>query len=187
MKSPRNRLAAVAVEGRIFAIGGMERLEHLEDTAVVEIYDSATNSWTRGTNAPSDGHGHGMAAVGHEIVVAGGFGDMQSTYIYDTRADKWRAGARMPETRLFPGCAAVGGSVYVFGNRDDGDIPLLRYDVGTDTWATVAQTSVKTHRTAAVVLHGQIYVIGGEDNVTYGLLSRVSRYDPAKGEWTHSE
>ncbi len=187
MRSPRNRMAGVTVDGRIYVIGGMERREHLENTAVVDIYDPATDSWARGTNAPVDGHGHAMAVVGHEIVVAGGFGDLQSTYIYDTRADKWREGARMPEGRLFAGCAVVGGSVYVFGDRDHGDIPLLRYDFAADTWTMVAPTSVKTHRTAAVALNGLIYVIGGEDNVAYGLLDRVSRYDPAKGAWTHSD
>jgi N-acetylneuraminic acid mutarotase len=125
--------------------------------------------------------------IGHEIVAVGGLGDLRRTFIYDTRGDKWRTGAVMPEDRLFAAAAAVNGAVYVAGDRDDGDIPLLRYNVARDTWQTVVPASVMTHRTACVALNGMIYVIGGEDNVSYGLLNRVSRYDPATGSWQHSE
>lgn len=186
LPTPRNRFAAATIGDRIFVVAGMELREHLENTAVVDVLNARTLRWTRAADLPSTGHGHGLAAAGDTLVVAGGMGDLRETWLYDSVADKWRKGATLPETRLFPAAAAVGGKVYLVGNRESGDIPLLRYDLASDKWEQIAPASVRTHRTAGAELGGLIYVIGGEGEEG-GELARVSRYDPATGVWVHSD
>jgi hypothetical protein len=130
-----------------------------------------------------------MAAAGEKLVVCGGINtggkDDANCWLYDAGADKWTTGPNMPQGRLFPAAASVAGNVYVMGNRAYGDVPLLRYESGANKWHVAGPASVRAHRTSAAVVDGLIYVIAGEGDDAE--LSRVSRFDPATGVWTHSD
>jgi WD40 repeat protein len=60
-----------------------------------------------------------------------------------------------------------------------------RYESGANKWHVAGPASVRAHRTSAAVVDGLIYVIAGEGDDAE--LSRVSRFDPATGVWTHSD
>ena len=53
MPDPRNRFSAVAIGNRIYAIGGQYHHDSMQlDQARVDIYDAATDSWSRGPDLP---------------------------------------------------------------------------------------------------------------------------------------
>lgn len=67
--SSRDRAACVAVDNKIYVIGGFNDLRYL---ASVEIFDPATETWTRGPSMNHSRIGHGAAVVGGKIYVIGG-------------------------------------------------------------------------------------------------------------------
>jgi len=71
MPTPRDQLAAVAFEGRVWAIGGRSSFLGTQ-YANVEIYDPATDSWRTGAPLPSARGGLAAAALGDRIFVFGG-------------------------------------------------------------------------------------------------------------------
>ena len=68
MPTPRHDLQAIAVNGSIYAISGANDLT----VDAVEIYDVATDSWTRGPSIPTRRGWLGAARIGRKIYVAGG-------------------------------------------------------------------------------------------------------------------
>ncbi len=69
--SPREHLAATALGGKVYALGG--RLAGLDtNRATVEAYDPRTNRWNRLPDLPTARGGTGAAAVGGRIVSVGG-------------------------------------------------------------------------------------------------------------------
>ena len=179
MPTPRNRLCAGAIGSAVYVVGGMDQA----DTDLVEAIDTSTLKWSDAARLPAKSHGHALAVVNERLLVAGG-SRPDATWIFE--AGKWREGGKLPGAHLFAAAVAVDGAVLLIGNRDRGESPLLRYDLKTDKWEQIAEKSIRTHRTAAVYLDGKVYVIAGEDPEG-GELARVSVYDPATGEWRHSD
>src|SRR5262245_28914027 len=70
---PRQELGVAAVEGRVYAIGGIgiDR----QASKVVEIFDIRTGEWRLGPSLPIPMHHPNVASVGSKIYVAGGFSD----------------------------------------------------------------------------------------------------------------
>ena len=186
LPTPRNRLAAGVIGNRVYVVGGMKREDGLKDSDAVEVLDASTTKWTTAASLPSPCHGLALAVVGDKLVAAGGSRNIEGTWLYDSKEDKWREGAKLPGPTLFAASGVVDGNVFLIGNRQQGDIPLLRYDVAKDEWTVVAEQSVETHRMGAASLDGKIYVVGGE-NPKGGELNRLSIYDPSSAKWEHSD
>ena len=189
MRTPRNRLAGAVVNDRVFVAGG---LAADGDSALFEEFqlrvgiDAGPNQWSHRFPMPAPCHGLALAAVGETLVAVGGSGNVQGTWLYDMVENRWREGAKPPGPVAFASAVGYGGSIYLLGNRTQGDIPLLRYDVKADEWEQVSDKSIATHRASAVELGGKLYVIGGE-NPKGGELNRLSIYDLKTNEWKHSE
>ena len=99
MPRPRDHLSVVAVEGRIWAIGGRDP----RSLARVDIYDPATDSWQPGPDLPAPTSGAAEGAIDAVIFVYGGeepsFADgavNDRHWMLDTRSQsrRWRAGSR---------------------------------------------------------------------------------------------
>jgi hypothetical protein len=70
MPTPRSGIGAAALAGRIYVVGG----EAPEGTFPhVEIFDPASNRWSRGPDLPTPRHGLGVVEFqGRLYVLAGG-------------------------------------------------------------------------------------------------------------------
>lgn len=182
MPTPRNRLQALACDGEIWVACGMD---DEGDTALVEVLDPEALSWRQAPPVPARMHGLAFAHCGTRLLVAGGSQTLRDTWLYDPQRDSWSAGPELPEPRLFASAVGHENGVYLLGNRRMGDIPLLYFDGDTMRWEQLAPASIETHRTAAVLIRGAIYVIAGEG--PRGQLARVSRYDLSERTWAHSD
>ncbi len=116
----RTHLAAGAVNGKFYAIGGRTGGINSVRGDVFE-YDPATNLWTRKTPMPTPRGGVAAATVNGRIIVFGGEGPSgrpERTYEqveeYDPATDTWRSLAPMPTPRHgFYGASTGDGRVFL--------------------------------------------------------------------------
>jgi N-acetylneuraminic acid mutarotase len=112
---PREHLAATALGGKVYALGG--RLAGYDSNfATVEAYDPATNRWRRLPDLPTPRGGTGAAAIAGRIVSVGGEspqGTERSVWALRPSARRWVRLPDLPTPRHGLGVVAVGGRVWV--------------------------------------------------------------------------
>ncbi len=126
----RHESAFVEVDGKFIALGG-------RNTHKVDIYDPATNKWSRGADSPVEMHHFQAIAYQGEVWVIGAFTGpypkeepIAHLYVYHPKQDRWRIGGRLPEGRHR---GAAGVTVYqdkfylLCGNQ-------LGHYTGHNTW-----------------------------------------------------
>jgi N-acetylneuraminic acid mutarotase len=113
--SPREHLAATALGGKVYALGG--RLAGLDtNRATVEAYDPRTNRWSRRPDLPTARGGTGAAAVGGRIVSVGGEspqGTERTVWSLRPAARRWIRLPDLPTPRHGLGVVALGGRMWV--------------------------------------------------------------------------
>jgi len=118
MPTPRHHVALVALDGKLYAIGG--RAEGDFSSRAVERYDPRTDRWTSLRPMPQGVGGPAVTAAGGRIVVAGGGDDAErwispASWSYDPEQDRWTRLADLGEPRHGAALAAARGRAYVFG------------------------------------------------------------------------
>jgi N-acetylneuraminic acid mutarotase len=182
MPTPRGALAAVVLAGRIHAIGGnaaeASSLDHREhgvssDASSVgthEVYDAASNTWTRRAPLPTPRNHLGAAVVNGKIhVVAGRVGGnftMTTHETYDAAADSWTSSAAVPTGRSGIAVVEHQGHVYVFGGETSGQVSKTfaeaeRFDPRTGAWESLPPMPTARHGLGAAAVGNAIYVISG--------------------------
>ncbi|MGC8787340.1 MAG: Kelch repeat-containing protein [Anaerolineae bacterium] len=190
MPTSRARLAVVAYEGKIFAIGG-DTPEGV--SGVVEVYDPTTDTWTRKASKQHPVRNIGAAVLNERIFVPGGYDATdQATAIvevYDPQGDAWSEAAPLPKPLFGYAIAVVEGKLYLFGGSDGIRYldTVFIYDPSTNTWTTGTPMSEPRGFCAAAVVGARIYVVGGYNGQNELALCEV--YDPAqegsgKQPWT---
>ncbi len=197
----RSRLAAAAVGGKVYAIGGESSAPGIVSAAVapgggpqaldapaaaagiVAAYDPATNAWTGKTAMPAGLSNISAAVVDDKIYVPGGFDGVDASaalQVYDPISDTWTLRAPLPVARHAAAVAAVAGRLYVLGGIGPAgtDDACLVYDPAADAWSACAPLPAATAWGAAGVVGGQVYVTGGAaaSNIE---VSTLYAYDPA--------
>jgi N-acetylneuraminic acid mutarotase len=122
--APREHLAATALGGRVYAIGG--RLAGIDtNLRTVEALDPRSGRWRTVAKLPSARGGTGVAAVGGMIVSVGGEeprGTIATVYAYDPRRDRWSSLPDLPTPRHGLGVVSFGGRVWTIAG---GPVPGL--------------------------------------------------------------
>ena len=112
---PREHLAATALGGRVYAIGG--RLAGYDtNVALVEAYEPGRNRWSRLPDLPDARGGTGAAAIAGRVVSVGGespAGTNRSVWALPRAARRWQRLPDLPTPRHGLGVVALGGRVWV--------------------------------------------------------------------------
>ena len=195
MPTARYMLSTCVVDGKIYAIAGIREDPQFHFFANVEVYDPATDTWTRKADMPTATNLQNCASVVNGKIYAIGGNDIQGKFLstieeYDPEIDTWTRKADMPTPRSHLSTSAVNGKIYAIGGCSPKPWPSLavveEYDPATDTWTKKADipTSRSDFDTAAV--NGKIYAIGGVTGSYFEgtTLSSVEEYDPATDTWT---
>jgi N-acetylneuraminic acid mutarotase len=112
----RDHLAAVEVNGRIYAIAGRHNGRNLN---TVEAYAIAQDTWTTLPPLPTTRSGLAAAVLGSAIFVTGGeaLDGSGRTYaqleIFDTDTQRWRKGTPLPTSRHGLAAVAHQGRIYI--------------------------------------------------------------------------
>ena len=110
----REHLAAVAADGRVYALGGRSA-GYDTNTRAFEVYDPRTRRWRALPRLPSARGGTGAAVVAGRIVSVGGeapSGTIATVYAFDLRERRWRRLADLPTPRHGLGVVAHRDRVY---------------------------------------------------------------------------
>jgi len=191
MPTPRQlHLSASAVNGKIYAIGGLDA-PTFTTFAVVEEYDPSADTWRRRADMPTNRHSFCASALNDRIYAIGGTNGNNYLSIveeYDPITDKWTRKADMPTPRGWFASAVLNGKIYTIGgwNRTlGGELSIVEeYDPMKDKWTKMADMPSQRSDLSASVANGRIYAIGG-DNAPDGAVNAVStveEYDPGTGK-----
>ena len=194
MPTPRGAFAAVAVENKIYAVGGakipvgMELADGLnvggpvEILGTMEVFDIEKNSWTTLKSMPLARNHHDVAYLDGKLYVIGGTigscfpGGLSSNVpmneVYDIATDTWSTRAPMPIARSAIGVAALDGKIYAVGGEGWSD-ELGRvfraneaYDPKSNSWAEEARMPTPRHSYAKGVIDGKFYAVSGVTTAT---------------------
>jgi N-acetylneuraminic acid mutarotase len=157
MPAARTNLAAVAIDGRLYALGG---LDPVHPTRTVFVYDPARNRWAQAAPLPEALHALAAVAFHGRIWVIGGQ-DRSGTatrhvWIYDPKSDRWQAGPRLPVPLETAGAAVVGDRIDVVLES-----VYLVYDPTSARWRRGPSLEVPRHALAVYAADGTLYALGG--------------------------
>jgi hypothetical protein len=181
MPTARGALAAVALAGRIHALGGSAD----EVLNAHEIYDAASNRWTVANPMPTR-RDHLAAVAFHDRVWALGgrasfFGEQHANVeVYDPATDSWRTGPPLPRGRGGLAAAALPDRIYVFG----GESPLRifnsteMYEPAGNRWIAKEPMPTARHGIGAAAIDGRIYVPAGGREPGYAATQANEMYTP---------
>ena len=136
--NPRNHLSGVAVNGKIYAIGG----QHLWDEdngaqSEVDMYDPATNLWTKVASLPTP-RSHTSASTfvrNGLIVVVGGatnnYTSLRDVLMYNPATNQWLNSTPLPYPRLTPVAADINGKLVVTTGSAEDNVPQAKTWIGT--------------------------------------------------------
>lgn len=172
----RHHLSLVAMDGDLYAIGGMDSLA-FEALADCWVLRAGASEWTSIASLPEPRAAAGAAAIGGEIVVGAGQGlgansDAQlaaaaPALIYDPETDEWREGASIPTPREHVASFAHDGELWILGGRSISLEPTMDvveiYDPEANEWRAGPTMPTPHGGFAAAVLDGVAYVGGGEE------------------------
>jgi len=186
MPTGRQALAAATVDGKIYAIGGLDFISgNLLNT--VEVYDPSSNSWSNATSMPTARAYIAAVAVNGKIYAIGGSNGspINTVEAYDPSSNSWTTLAPMPTAREALAVAAVNGKIYAIGgfNLSSGWLNTAEvYDPSSNSWSTAASMPTARFQLAAAAVNGKIYAIGGFD--TQQIFGTVEVYDPSANSWS---
>ena len=192
----RGALAAVALDGRLYAIGGERRVQdggpaEYESVADVAVYDPAADRWDALPPLQHARNHLGAAAIGGRLYAVGGR-DAASwllSYLeeYDPATRTWRERAPLPTGRSGHATAALNGRLYVFGGEGNTASPrgvfaeVEAYDPAADAWTLVDTMPPPRHSFSAVTVGERIYLPGGstrQGGFGYGRTPLLDAYTP---------
>jgi hypothetical protein len=140
LPTPRGNLAVAALNGVVYALGGLDGNDDGLD--VVEKLEG--KSWSRSRRLPEKRAFAGAAGINGRLYVAGGSTDSGTTgsmIAYDPAGGSWDVKAPMPTSRERLRLLRSDPYLYAIGGQsaDGGPLPNVeRYDPEADTWRTMA-------------------------------------------------
>jgi N-acetylneuraminic acid mutarotase len=170
MPTGRDSLATVAVDAKIYAIGGLLSWDNLSGLRTVEEYDPATDTWTRKADIPRGVWGLCASVVSGKIYAMGGRPSLQAVPLvqeYDPVTDTWTLKGDMPVATSQMGSAVLGNKIVLIGGwLWSANFPYTTvqiYEPETDIWTREDDAPFQRAVFSADVVNNRIYAIGGTD------------------------
>jgi N-acetylneuraminic acid mutarotase len=190
-------LAAVALGGRIYAMGGdTNALSPQFGSNRLVAFDPGTQVWTSLAQMLVSRARLGAAEAGGLVYAIGGSDGSPSSNSpipvasverYDPGTNTWTMRASMSAPREGLVAGTVNDIIYAAGGAGSGGAPLATleaYDPASDTWTPRAPMPTPRSFAAGGVVDGILYVVGGNDGTFPSLAPTVEAYDPATNTWT---
>ncbi len=121
---------AAVVDGKIYVFGGgttwnnATGMPPFNETPIVEVYDPATDTWTRASEMPRARFALSATALDGKIYIIGGANadvhmapslGFQMVDVYDPATDTWTTTADPPFVAPYPNTGVVDGRIYTIG------------------------------------------------------------------------
>jgi centrosomal CEP192-like protein/galactose oxidase-like protein/Kelch motif protein len=189
--------ATLLGNGTVLVTGGCTASDCSTDTAVSELYDPTSNSWstTGNLNTARSYHTAVRLKTGKVLAIGGSTG-LTSCELYDPTTGAWTNATSTNTGRYLNATTLLSdGKVLVTGGAN-GRYPISSaelYDPTANTWTlTGNMTTGRYAHTATLLSDGTVLVPGGvgqsiscgKDCTGYVPTSKVDIYDEAKGSFT---
>jgi len=189
LPSARGAANAVAVDGKIYVIGGAAPHPGSPETVVHparphrslgtnEVYDPATNSWATRSAMPTARNHAAAAAIGGKVYVAGGrlgsafisrASNTDIVEVYDPLADQWGSLlAPMPTARSAASWGTFKGKLYVAGGEQRTSEfqktfrAVEAYDPGANRWTVLPPMEFARHGMAGDIVDSKLHLVSGD-------------------------
>ena len=189
MQEARSGLGVAVVDGKIYAIGGLNSSHELVDTN--EMYDPTTNTWTTLKSMPTPRARFGIAVCQNKIYVIGGEIGSRPTFsglalavsivtgineVYDPVTDTWETKKPMLTERVLLKANVVDGKIYCIGGAADSHSLQATevYDPANDSWVTMEPMPNLQEEFASTVVDDKIFIIS----------DKVQIFNPKTNQWT---
>lgn len=182
--------AVVALDGRIYVVGGFNGTGGI--LAQVQVYDTATCTWSLGPELPIPIHHANVAVVDGTVYVVGAmvtisFRAIGNVWAWNPTTDAgWTARTSMPSgtERGSAVVGAIGGRIYVAGGlRGSAVAEVSAYDPTGDAWDTnFPALPQPTDHGCGGVIAGKLYVAGGRRGAIDSITGALYEYMPG-GAW----
>ncbi|MEO6572633.1 MAG: kelch repeat-containing protein [Polyangiaceae bacterium] len=199
LPTPRHGLMAVlGHDGLIYAIGAYNDGFGAAQSAVVEVYSSATNTWSAGPSLVK-GRYHASAAVaanGRIYVMGGESGEKVYATVesYLPGDSAWVLESTVMTNARYGFGAGLGGDgqLHAFGGTNEFGDQLATNESATpgSGWNTRTDLPFARMFFATTAFRGRIYALGGEQllaNAIEAPLRSVTIFDPASNSWSPGE
>src|SRR5580704_10221104 len=192
---PHEEVIGQAANGKMYVFAGLVSAPIWLPVGMVYEYDPPANKWTKKKPMALPAHHLALTELNGKIYVFGGFTEgkignlaawtpINNAFEYDPVNDSWKALAPMPTKRG----AAVAANPAIHPTVAQRVLSTVEeYDPETNTWRTRSPMPTPRNHTAAGVVDGKIYVIGGRIGAAFiaasSDLANVEAYDPATDTW----
>jgi N-acetylneuraminic acid mutarotase len=190
MPTARQEVAVAEVGGRVWVVGGFGA--EAQPSAIVEVYDPATDRWERRASLPAPTHHAAAASVGGRLFVLGGYTGgrvswtpSETVYEYDPVRDSWATRRPMHAGRGALAAAVLDGKIHAVGGGAGGAVANHEvYDPVADRWRLAPPMPTARDHLAAVALQGRLWAIGGRTSFMGTQYALVEIYDPKADAWS---
>lgn len=194
MPSARADFAAVELEGKIYAIGGMNASGDAVGT--VEVFDPETQYWSQAASLNTPRYGLEAQVVNGKIYAVGGesgYSLYDTVEEYDPLTDTWTEKQGMLKNRSNFGLQAVDGKLYAMGGYDDAISvnksvvkPMEQYDAEKNEWRIIGDMPTPRYGFSTAALGEAIYTVSGVDEADE-LSPNVEVYHTDTNSWSREE
>ncbi|MBU2466124.1 MAG: T9SS type A sorting domain-containing protein, partial [Bacteroidetes bacterium] len=120
---PKHNYATVVYNDKIYIFGGDTQNGNNAwvQTATVEVYDPATNTWDTSISLPTVRFNPGIGLINHSIIITGGIsgdGAVTDVDIFDLVSNSWSQGDSLPLKNVAMGSATLNDKIYIIGGAD---------------------------------------------------------------------
>lgn len=197
--TPRYGVCANVVDGKIYVMGGGLHSAYPVNTcsALNEVYDPETDTWTEKTPLPTSVLHSASAAVDGRIYVLGGQAGLfmggwhDFNMVYDIKNDSWSMAAPIPFGCERSAAGATTGvyaskRIYVFGGFTEASYTPQNltqvYDPENDVWSSGAEMLSPHANFDVAVVNDELYAISGSQaNIAPPSVTN-EKYTPADHE-----
>jgi hypothetical protein len=201
-QSPEQRVESMhaVVDGKLYVFGGFSGANGPIKRS--DVYDPASNTWTRIADLPERITHVGVATVGRDVYFASAYVGTGPGYAqeftsprvwkYNVDANAYTAVTPLPVPRASGGLVYLDGYLHYFGGSDNtasradrGEHWRLKVDGGTE-WEPLAGLNDPRTHAGYVAYDGKIWMVGGQHSYDETLTARdtLEMYDPATNTWT---
>ncbi|MCL1970224.1 MAG: hypothetical protein FWF66_02015 [Candidatus Bathyarchaeota archaeon] len=198
MQHARYIFGAVAVDNKIYAIGGVSDGVGIMD--INERYDPAADTWVTLTSMPTPRSGFAIVAYQNKICCIGGYSAdkhnlphqvlVNVNEVYDITTDSWSTKAPLPVDESYVQALVVDEKIYAVTQQ-----ALYVYDPVVDYWASKTSTPIQGIHGYSVVVDNKIIVVDQVAHDSYLDYSevrviatmKIMIYDPKTDVWSKGQ
>ena len=190
MPVPKASYSAVALNGRIYVIGGLAAPGGM--TGSVEIYDPNANRWTAGKDMPTARSRATLLVLDGKIYALGGKTKdatvTDAVEAYDPANNSWSAKRPLSRPAMGVAAAVANGKIYKLkGTHLDGakfefDFNFEEYDPASDTWTGRAPWMWEKEPLEFVAASGRLFAVGA-GGYTDSTAHSLKEYVIASDRW----